>query len=71
MSLAPHEQVVLDRLAASNPLGWKPVGRDEKGQGILEATLPGGEGKLRVVRCVLTPAGMVHFVKPHAVVDAN
>lgn len=70
MSLAPHEQVILDRLAERNPLGWKPVGRDAQGHGVLETILPAGPGKLKVCRCHLTPEGMVHESRPR-IIDAN
>lgn len=70
MTLPPHEQIVLDRLAESNPLGWKPKGRDQYGHGVLEAVLPAGEGKLKICRVTLTPQGMAHDSRS-TVIDAN
>lgn len=54
------EKSVLARLEKSNPLGWRPAGRDEYGHGVMEATLPAGPGKLKISRMVLTPDGIVN-----------
>jgi hypothetical protein len=70
MTLPPHEQIVLDRLAESNPLGWKPKGRTEEGYGILETVLPAGPGKLKVCRVVLHPNGMCHDSRQR-IIDAR
>lgn len=59
MKLPPHEQDVLDRLEKEgNPLGWKPLKRDERGQAIMQTTLPGKPGERRVCRMTLTEKGI-------------
>lgn len=61
MKLPPHEQDVLDRLAKEgNPLGWKPHGRDERGQAMLQTVLPGKPGERRICRITLTEKGLVN-----------
>lgn len=62
----PTEIAVLERLKKSNPLGWKPTGRDEYGHGVMETIQPAGPGKLKVCRMVLTPDGIVN-AKPRVI----
>lgn len=59
MTLPPHEQEVLDRLEKEgNPLGWKPLKRDERGRAIMQTILPGKQGERRICRMTLAPEGI-------------
>lgn len=60
--MKPWEKDVLDRLEKEgNPLGWRPTGRDERGDGIMETTLPAGPNAVKHCRMALREDGIHNF----------
>ena len=59
--MRPCDQAMLNRLAAYNPLGWRPEYRDEEGNAVFRTDIVNPKtGNTRICRMKVTEKGLLY-----------